>query len=116
MNLHGTGTRLNDTMECRAIARVFGDAPPCSSTKSLVGHTLGSAGAMEAGFCWMILQQRSGSFLSLAPHVWDGQRDPELPAVLLVDKGMRVAEGPVLTNSFGFGGNNCALILEGAPR
>lgn len=116
VNLHGTGTRLNDTMECRAIARVFGDAPPCSSTKSLVGHTLGAAGAMEAGFCWMILQQRSGSFLSLAPHVWDGQRDPELPAVLLVDKGMRVAEGPVLTNSFGFGGNNCALILEGAPR
>lgn len=116
VNLHGTGTRLNDTMECRAIARVFGDAPPCSSTKSLVGHTLGAAGAMEAGFCWMILQQRSSSFLSLAPHAWDGQRDPELPAVPLVGKGMRVAEGPVLTNSFGFGGNNCALILEGASR
>ena len=60
LNLHGTGTSLNDRMESSAISRVFGVSPPCSSTKSLVGHTLGAAGAMEAGFCWLVLRERVG--------------------------------------------------------
>ncbi len=115
LNLHGTGTSLNDRMESSAIARVFDVAPPCSSTKSLVGHTLGAAGAMEAGFCWLVLQQSSGAELALIPHAYDGQRDPELASLRLAAPGMQVARAPVMTNSFGFGGNNCTLILAGAP-
>jgi 3-oxoacyl-[acyl-carrier-protein] synthase-1 len=115
LNLHGTGTPLNDAMECTAIDRVFTDSPPCSSTKSLVGHILGGAGAVEAAFCWLILSERSSGKLDLIPHAFDGQLDPALPALRLVpSEGLRVPAGPVMTNSFGFGGNNCTLILEAA--
>jgi len=114
VNLHGTATPLNDAMESAAVVRVFGEEVPASSTKALVGHTLGAAGAMEAGFCWMMLERAREGQLPLLPHVWDGRRDPSLPRLRLVDKGERVAavgSAHVLTNSFGFGGNNCALVL-----
>lgn len=111
LNLHGTGTPLNDAMECAAVARVFREPPPCSSTKSLVGHTLGAAGAMEAGFCWLTLHARDRDRLPLAPHAYDGEYDPDLPPIRLAAKGMTVPAGPVMTNSFGFGGNNCTLVL-----
>jgi 3-oxoacyl-[acyl-carrier-protein] synthase-1 len=114
LNLHGTGTALNDRMECLALERVFGAGLPASSTKPLVGHTLGAAGVMEAAFCWLVLERREGGTLALPPHWWDGVRDPELPPVHLVEKGERAAvAGParVMTNSFGFGGNNCSLVL-----
>jgi 3-oxoacyl-[acyl-carrier-protein] synthase-1 len=115
LNLHGTATPLNDTMECQAVARVFGLELPVSSTKPLVGHTLGAAGALEAAFCWLMLDRSEGGRLELPPHCFDGERDPEIPAVHLVGKGESVRPGPhlaVMTNSFGFGGNNCTLVLE----
>jgi 3-oxoacyl-[acyl-carrier-protein] synthase-1 len=115
LNLHGTGTPQNDRMECKAVARVFAESPPCSSTKPLVGHTLGAAGAVEAGICWMTLSHREGGRLPLPPHRWDGVADPELPTIALVgDGGSADVRGAarVLTNSFGFGGNNCSLVLE----
>jgi 3-oxoacyl-[acyl-carrier-protein] synthase-1 len=115
LNLHGTGTPQNDRMECLAVERVFGTALPVSSTKPLVGHTLGAAGALEAAFCWLVLERSEGGVLELPPHCWDGERDPELPALRLVGKGESVRPaGPlrVMTNSFGFGGNNCTLVLE----
>ncbi len=114
VNLHGTGTPLNDAMESAAVVRVFGESTPCSSTKALVGHTLGAAGAMEAAFCWLALAESEAGELALLPHVWDGRRDPALAKLRLADKGERaVARGAMhlLTNSFGFGGNNCTLIL-----
>lgn len=111
VSLHGTGTALNDAMECRAIARTFPSPPPCSSAKPLVGHTLGAAGAIEAGFCWLMLREQDSGRLALIPHAYDGERDPELAAIPLAAKGMQVAAGPVLTNAFGFGGNNCSLVL-----
>ena len=117
LNLHGTGTPLNDAMECQAVARVFGTALPVSSSKPLVGHTLGAAGALEAAFCWLMLARSEGGVLELPPHCWDGERDPELPDVRLVGKGESVRPGGalrVMTNSFGFGGNNCTLVLERA--
>ena len=95
LNLHGTGTGLNDSMESSAIARVFPVSPPCSSTKSLVGHTLGAAGAMEAGFCWLALQRSAGAELELIPHAYDGQQDPELGRIRLVGPRMRAPRGPV---------------------
>ena len=115
LNLHGTGTSLNDAMECAAIARIFRDSPPCSSTKPLVGHTLGAAGAMEAGFCWLMLHAQFGGSMSLIPHAYDHVGDPELAQVALVEVGAQGSAGPVMTNSFGFGGNNCTLILAGGP-
>jgi 3-oxoacyl-[acyl-carrier-protein] synthase-1 len=117
LNLHGTGTRLNDAMESRAVAEVFGTALPCSSTKSLVGHCLGAAGAIELAFCWQALRERDAGRLPLIPHCWDGEADPELAPIRLAGRGESVAaEGPCLlmSNSFGFGGNNCTLLIGAA--
>jgi 3-oxoacyl-[acyl-carrier-protein] synthase-1 len=114
LNLHGTGTPQNDAMESAAVARTLGTDVPCSSTKPLVGHTLGAAGAIEAAFCWLLLAERRGGELSLPPHVWDGARDPALAPIHLAAKGERARAGRdafVMTNSFGYGCNNCTLIL-----
>ncbi|TMA35138.1 MAG: beta-ketoacyl-ACP synthase [Deltaproteobacteria bacterium] len=114
LNLHGTGTPLNDKMECLAVERVFGRALPVSSTKPLVGHTLGAAGAIEAAFCWLVLDRAQSGALALPPHWWDGEGDAELPALHLVQKGETAhprSAPRVMTNSFGFGGNNCTLVL-----
>ena len=114
LNLHGTGTGKNDAMECTAVKRVFAEAPRCSSTKGLVGHLLGAAGAMEVAICWLALQAAEAGYMDLPPHAFDGELDPALAGVDLVEKGARTALGPVMTNSFGFGGNNCTLVLERA--
>jgi len=113
LNLHGTGTPLNDTMECDAVARVLGTDTPCSSSKPMVGHTLGAAGATEAGFCWLALDAAADGELPLIPHRWDGVRDPEMAEVNLVAEPTTVArQRPIVaTNSFGFGGNNCVLVM-----
>ncbi len=113
VNLHGTATPLNDLMEGRAVAGLFGAATPCSSTKALTGHTLGAAAATEAGFLWLALQPEiSGG--QLPPHLWDGVADPEIPAIGLVQLGARIRLGDqtaMLSNSFAFGGSNVSLIL-----
>jgi len=117
LNLHGTGTSLNDQMECLAVERVLGTACPVSSTKPMVGHLLGAAGIIEAAFCWLVLDRAGRESLAIPPHIWDGDRDPVLPNVHLVKPGDSVVlDGParVMTNSFGFGGNNCTLILGDA--
>jgi 3-oxoacyl-[acyl-carrier-protein] synthase-1 len=117
LNLHGTGTPHNDAMESVAVERVFGRGVPCSSTKPLVGHTLGASGAIELGFCWMMLARREAGALALPPHRWDGQADPELPALALVEPETRIEAGyPValMSSSFGFGGSNCALVIGDA--
>lgn len=114
LNLHGTGTPLNDAMECDAVARVLGTTVPCSSTKPLVGHTLGAAGAMEAGFCWLALRAETNGTLAVPPHCWDGVRDTNLPPIHLATRGeLATSDGPgvLMSNSFGFGGNNCSLVL-----
>jgi 3-oxoacyl-[acyl-carrier-protein] synthase-1 len=117
LNLHGTGTAQNDSMECKAVSRVFPRGVACSSTKPLVGHTLGAAGAVEAGVCWMALAHRDAEGLALPPHRYDGVPDPELPEVSLVSESRSVrvtGEALAMTNSFGFGGNNCVLVLGAA--
>ncbi len=111
INLHGTGTPQNDEMESRVISRLFGSAAPCSSTKPLTGHTLGAAGAIELAFCWLALQQPRAT---LPPHCWDGEPDPALPTLNLVQQGtvVRAAKPRAfLSNSFAFGGSNCAVII-----
>ena len=114
LNLHGTGTPHNDAMESRAVDKALGCSVPCSSTKPLSGHTLGASGAIEIAFCWMALAQRIGSRILLPPHRFDGDRDPELPPISLVADGGQIdPEGPaaLMSNSFGFGGSNCTLII-----
>ena len=118
LNLHGTGTPQNDAMESRAVVRVFGEALPCSSTKPLVGHALGAASALEAAFCWLALERVRDGWLTLPPHVFDGERDPELPSLHLVGVSEAIPVGPhvvVASNSFGFGGSNCTLLLGRRP-
>lgn len=113
VNLHGTGTPQNDAMEAGAIQRLFG-AVPASSTKPLVGHCLGASGATEAGFCWLTLQAATSARVPLPPHHWDGVVDERTPQLNLVSPGAVLERnGPVhfLSNSFAFGGSNCAVIL-----
>jgi 3-oxoacyl-[acyl-carrier-protein] synthase-1 len=113
LNLHGTGTPLNDAMEAKAVRRLFGHVP-CSSTKPTVGHCLGAAGAMEIGFCWLALQQGQDGIYELLPHAWDGEPDDTLPALQLVHCGDMLEQRETvyfMSNSFAFGGNNCAVII-----
>lgn len=109
INLHGTGTQLNDAAEAAALSRVFPPTVPCSSTKPMTGHCLGAAGAVEAAFCWLTL---AAEVAKLPPHCWDGERDEALPEVNLVSSPGEIARPRnVLTNSFAFGGSNCSLVL-----
>jgi len=111
VNLHGTATVLNDQMESRAIEQVFGLQVPCSSTKPFTGHTLGAAGAIEAGICWLTLEASERNFLPM--HLWDGEKDHELPDIRLLGPDYRPTDPArlVLSNNFAFGGNNIALLL-----
>lgn len=107
INLHGTATQQNDAMESRAVSELL-PGVPASSTKSLTGHTLGAAGAIEAGLCWLTLTDQSGR---LPPHIWDGHVDPALAPLPFVAPGQTGQVQAVLSNSFAFGGNNIALVL-----
>lgn len=111
INMHGTATALNDRMEANAIATVFGTEIPCSSTKPFTGHTLGAAGAIEAAICWMALTPSLGH--QLPPHLWDGERDPDLAPLRLVETATEsmVRVDHVLSNNFAFGGNNISLLF-----
>jgi 3-oxoacyl-[acyl-carrier-protein] synthase-1 len=116
VNLHGTGTVLNDTMEALAMAAVFPDsAPLVSSTKPITGHTLGAAGALELALCWMTLYSASQDTEGkgrVPVHCWDGMPDGELPSLRFAgtEKGsqkLRIC----MSNSFAFGGCNTSLIV-----
>jgi 3-oxoacyl-[acyl-carrier-protein] synthase-1 len=105
INLHGTGTMSNDTAESRAVAGVFGAKTPGSSTKGATGHALGAAGALEAVICAVALQND----FSPAGINTTGV-DPTMGIqYLLENRRGRISR--VLSNSFGFGGTNCSLVL-----
>ncbi|MEG0922597.1 MAG: beta-ketoacyl-ACP synthase [Comamonas sp.] len=114
VNLHGTATHHNDAMESKAIQAVLGGNVPVSSTKPLTGHTLAAAGALEAAIAWHVLQHNPQGHLPA--HWWDGVQDAAIPALMVVEPGMQLGRAPraVLSNSFAFGGSNCALLLEAA--
>lgn len=108
INLHGTGTPSNDSAEGRAVADLFADrgqAVEASSTKGATGHTLGAAGALEAVICALALRH------GLLPG---GANTREVDPSLGFDYLCANRHGPiarVLSNSFGFGGSNCSLVL-----
>lgn len=112
INLHGTATIQNDAMESRAVAELFGPQVAVSSTKPFTGHTLGAAGAVEAAFCWLAMQDDNPEG-KLPPHLWDGAQDPQLPALNVAAPGVRLGR-PIryaLSNSFAFGGSNATLVF-----
>ena len=109
INLHGTGTPSNDRSESQAVTTLFGPTVPCSSTKGATGHTLGAAGALEAVISALCLEA------GLMPGgVGTKHLDPNLTAHY-IRENRRAPVRRVLSNSFGFGGTNCSLIL-GAPQ
>lgn len=114
VNLHGTATALNDAMESKAVHALFGARVPCSSTKAMTGHTLGAAGAVEAAFLWLTLSSRWNPERRIPPQLWDGVPDSTLPALALADCDARLPTSDritALSNSFAFGGSNCAVVL-----
>lgn len=109
INAHGTGTVNNDLSEGRAMERLFGEAvPPISSTKAYTGHCLGAAGAIEAVLSCLAIRHDM-----ILPNLHFREKMKELrfsPAATLArEAGVRT----VLSNSFGFGGNNTSLIFSG---
>jgi 3-oxoacyl-[acyl-carrier-protein] synthase-1 len=105
INLHGTATRANDTVEDKAVHRVFGPQTAASSTKGWTGHTLGAAGITEALISAICLTQ------GFVPGTLNCQRvDPALTSHILRENQSRSVRR-VLSNIFGFGGNNCSLVL-----
>jgi len=111
INAHATSTPVGDRVEARALRRVFGDHVehlPVSATKGATGHLLGAAGAVEAIFCMCALE--SGI---LPPTINLESPDPECALDHVANKARRAAVRVVLSNSFGFGGVNAALVLEG---
>jgi len=105
VNLHGTGTDLNDKAESNALKAVFNKQVPVSSTKPITGHTLGAAGAIETAICWLTINGKKG----LPVHCWDGVADEEAP---FLPAGPQYESPSIcMTNSFAFGGCNVSLIL-----
>lgn len=108
INAHGTSTYYNDKLETMAIKKVFGEnVPPVSSTKSMIGHTLGAAGAIEALVC--ILAMRDGILPPTANYVTP---DPECDLDYIPNVARKKQVDLCLSNSFGFGGHNVSLIIR----
>jgi 3-oxoacyl-[acyl-carrier-protein] synthase II len=107
INAHGTATVFNDSSEGAAIAKLFGSRVPVSSTKGMMGHSLGAAGAIEAVFCVLAL---NGGFLP--PNINYREADPAFALNIVANDSRPAPLRAVLSNSFGFGGTNASIILE----
>ncbi len=112
INLHGTSTPVGDVKEIEAIRSVFGDAvPPFSSTKSMTGHALGAAGALEAIFCILMMRDNF-----LAPNINLDNPEPAVADLPVVRETQKAEIAWAMSNSFGFGGTNCALVFSHPDR
>jgi len=110
INAHGTSTYLNDRMETAAIKTVFGDYAyniPISSTKSMMGHLIGGAGAVEAAICILAIQHGV-----IPPTINLTHPDPECDLDYVPNVARRVEVTTALSTSFGFGGHNSVLVLR----
>lgn len=105
INLHGTSTQSNDAAEGTAVSAVFGMNAACSSTKGATGHTLGAAGGLEAVICALALQNDL-----LPAGLNTRQLDPDIHIQYLLENQSHPINY-TMSNSFGFGGTNCSLIL-----
>ncbi len=110
VNAHGTSTPPNDRVEALALRKVFGESgPPVSSTKSMTGHTLGAAGALESLVCIQAI--RTGI---LPPTVNLDRVDPDCALDHVANFARRAQVAAAITNSFGFGGHNASLVFTQA--
>ncbi|MDE2516512.1 MAG: beta-ketoacyl-ACP synthase, partial [Rhodospirillales bacterium] len=112
-NAHGTGTPENDKMEWLGVSTVFGErasALPMSSNKSMIGHTLTAAGAVEAVFTLLSLRHQM-----LPPTINYDIPDPALPVDCVPNLARPARFAHAMSNSFGFGGQNVSLVLGAAP-
>ena len=113
VNAHGTGTPENDKMEYLGLSTVLGDALtsiPVSSNKSMIGHSLTAAGAVEAVFS--ILTMRTGR---IPPTINYNVPDPAIPLDVVPNVARDASVATVMSNSFGFGGQNLCLVLAAEP-
>jgi 3-oxoacyl-[acyl-carrier-protein] synthase II len=113
INAHGTATPENDKMEYLAISTVFGDRAtqiPVSSNKSMVGHTISAAGAVEAIFSLLTLEHQR-----IPPTINYDVPDPTIPFDVVPNQARDARVTAVMSNSFGFGGQNASLILTREP-
>jgi 3-oxoacyl-[acyl-carrier-protein] synthase II len=111
VNAHGTSTPLNDLAEAEAIEKVFGrPGPLVTSIKGVTGHSLGAAGAIEAVACALSIERRL-----IPPTVGLEQVDPEVHLDIVRDTARAWEPGPILSNSFGFGGHNGCIVLSPPP-
>ncbi len=113
VNAHGTGTQENDKMEYLSLKTVLGEkieTTPVSSNKSMIGHTLTAAGAIEAAFSLMTILNGT-----LPPTMNYDIPDPDIPLDVVPNKSRQAKVQTVLSNSFGFGGQNASLVLSGEP-
>ena len=107
-NAHGTSTKLNDSSESLALRTVFGAAmPPVSSIKSMVGHLLGAAGAVEAIACLLAMRDSV-----IPPNINYETPDPECPVNIVANEAREQPLKVTMSNSLGFGGHNASLILR----
>jgi 3-oxoacyl-[acyl-carrier-protein] synthase II len=107
-NAHGTSTKLNDSAESQAFMEVFGPRmPPVSSTKSMIGHLLGAAGAVEAVACVLTIR-----YNTLHPSINYDTPDPECPVNLVANTAQEAKVDIALSNSLGFGGHNATLVFR----
>jgi 3-oxoacyl-[acyl-carrier-protein] synthase-1 len=108
LNPHGTSTPVGDVKEMDAVRQVFGDKPPLiSSTKSLTGHSLGAAGAQEAIYCLLMMQN---GFAAESANI--EELDPAFADLPILRARKDMALNTVMSNSFGFGGTNGCLVMS----
>jgi 3-oxoacyl-[acyl-carrier-protein] synthase II len=107
INAHGTATRFNDAAEAKAIQDLFHTRVPVSSTKSMMGHSLGAAGAIEAIVCILAMQHDF-----LPPNINFTGSDNDVDLDVVANRPRRQSVRTVLSNSFGFGGTNASIVLQ----
>jgi 3-oxoacyl-[acyl-carrier-protein] synthase II len=114
ISAHGTGTPTNDRVESLAVRRLFGslaDRIPMSSIKSMIGHTMGAASAIEAAACALAID--SGV---IPPTINYEEPDPDCDLDYVPNQARRIEPGVVLNNAYAFGGNNASLCMARCDR
>jgi 3-oxoacyl-[acyl-carrier-protein] synthase II len=106
VSAHGTGTPLNDRVEGHVIRDLFGPRTPASSIKSMIGHCMGGASAVEAVVCVLALRDHV-----VPPTIHFAEPDPDCPVDCVPNRAREVRVRVAVNNAFAFGGNNCIVVL-----